>query len=144
MVYFFAPKRRIPCRKSSTPTDSTEYWARVGSLAYTTVDGAHELPIGASARLYFYSGTPHAAYPFPPTKGNRTDTYENYGNYARADWSFRALLLDLDDWVTKGTRPPDSAYPHLGADLVSADLVSRDRAGFPDIPGVRLSGVHAA
>jgi len=112
---------------------STEYWARAASLAYTTVDGARELPLSTSARLYFFAGTPHAPYPFPPTKGGRTGAYENYGNFARADWGFRALLLDLDEWVTKGTPPPDSAYPHL-----SVDLVNRDRVGFPDIPGVRF------
>jgi hypothetical protein len=112
---------------------STEYWARMGSLACTTVDGAQELPMSTAARLYFYAGTPHAPYPFPPTKNSRADTYENYGNFARADWSFRALLLDLDEWVTNGTSPPDSAYPRL-----AVDLVSRDHVGFPNIPGVRF------
>jgi hypothetical protein len=97
------------------------------------VDGARELPLSDGARLYFFAGTPHASYPFPPIKGGRAGTYENYGNYARAEWSFRAVLLDLDAWVTKGTAPPDSAYPHL-----AADLVSREQVGFPDIPGVRF------
>ncbi len=112
---------------------STEYWARAGSLAYTTVDGAQELPLSTAARLYFYAGTPHSPYPFPPIKNSRAGSYENCGNFARADWSFRALLLDLDDWVAKGTAPPDSAYPHL-----NADLVSRDHVEFPNIPGVRF------
>jgi hypothetical protein len=112
---------------------STEYWARAGSLAYTTVNGALELPLSESARLYFYSGTPHAPYPFPPIKNTRASSYENYGNFARADWSFRALLVDLDEWVTSGTPPPESAYPHL-----AADLVTREQAGFPNIPGVRF------
>ena len=47
---------------------STEYWARVGSLTYTTVDGTRELPLSADARLYFYPGTPHSHFPFPPIK----------------------------------------------------------------------------
>jgi hypothetical protein len=112
---------------------STEYWARAGSLAYTTVDGAQELPLSASARLYFFSGTPHAPYPFPPVKKTAATEFENFGNFARADWSFRALLTDLDDWVAKGTKPPDSAYPHL-----TADLLPRDRVEFPRIPGARF------
>ncbi len=111
---------------------STEYWARVGSLAYTTVDGTQELPLSASARLYFYAGTPHSPYPFPPIRRTRGGAYENDGNFASAGWSFRALLLDLDEWVAKGTKPPDSAYPHL------ADLVSRDRVAFPKVPGVEF------
>lgn len=109
---------------------STEYWARVGSLAYTTVDGAKELPLSTAARLYFFAGTPHSHYPFPPIKTPRAP-YENYGNFASAGWSFRALLLDLDDWVTKGTRPPDSAYPRPGRDLVPLANVD-----FPKIPGL--------
>ncbi len=109
---------------------STEYWARVGSLAYTTVDCTQELPLSTRARLYFFAGTPHSHFPFPPT---RSAAYENYGNFASADWSFRALLLDLDAWVAKGAKPPDSSYPHLGA-----DLVSRDRNEFPKVPGVEF------
>lgn len=112
---------------------STEYWARVGSLAYTTVDGARELPLSSSARLYFYSGTPHTHYPFPPTKSRSAAGFENYGNFASAGWSFRALLLDLDEWAAKGVKPPESAYAHPGA-----DLVSRDRVVFPKIPGVEF------
>jgi hypothetical protein len=112
---------------------STEYWARVGSLAYTTVDGRSELPLSTSSRLYFYAGTPHSHYPFPPIKRTRAAAYENDGNFASAGWSFRALLLDLDEWVTKGGKPPDSAYPHLGA-----DLVSRNRVEFPKVPGVEF------
>jgi len=108
---------------------STEYWARVGSLTYTTVDGTRELPLSADARLYFYPGTPHSHFPFPPIKA----VYEYYGNFANADWSFRALLLDLDDWVAKGTKPPNSAYAHL-----TTDLVTRNGVRFPKIPGVEF------
>jgi hypothetical protein len=92
-----------------------------------------ELPLSTSARLYFYAGTPHSHYPFPPIRGTRGAAFENYGNFASAGWSFRALLLDLDEWVTKGAKPPDSAYPHLGA-----DLVGRDRVVFPKLPGVEF------
>ncbi len=123
--------RTVP--KIFSTYSSTEYWARAGSLAYTTVDGARELPLNDSARLYFFAGTSHSPTAFPPTRNGRADTYENYGNFARADWSFRALLLDLEDWVTKGKAPPDSVYPHLGA-----DLVTREQVGFPNIPGVRF------
>ena len=108
---------------------STEYWARVGSLAYTTVDGTRELPLSADARLYFFSGTPHSHFPFPPVK----IAHANYGNFASAGWAFRALLLDLHDWAVKGTKPPDSAYAHL-----ASDLVSRDRVVFPRIPDVEF------
>lgn len=110
---------------------STEYWARAGSLTYTTVDGGRELPFNSSARLYFFPGTPHANGPFPPLSKAPGSSYSNSPNFAFPGWAFRALLLDLDDWAGKGRKPPDSAYPHLGR-----DLVARDRVAFPKIPGV--------
>jgi hypothetical protein len=112
---------------------STEYWARYGSLAYTTTDGAKEIPLNANARLYFYPGTPHSHGAFPPVKQTGTNAWANDANYASAGWSFRALLLDLDDWVAKGTKPPDSAYPHL-----NSGLVAREQVKFPHIPGVEF------
>jgi hypothetical protein len=46
----------------------------------------------------------------------------------------RALMVDLIDWVTKGTAPPASRYPLLAhGDLVKATAAA---TGFPAIPGV--------
>ncbi len=108
---------------------STEYWARAGSLTYTTVDGARELPFNAASRLYFFAGVPHAYGGFPPIR----QSYSNLLNFASSGMEFRALLLDLDDWAAKGTKPPDSVYPHLGR-----DLVARERVTFPKIPGAEF------
>lgn len=111
---------------------STEYWARFGSLAYTTTDGARELPLNTESRLYFISGTPHSIAPFPPSENVRGNQWINFPNYARPTWAFRALLLDLDEWTAKGTRPPDSVYPHLG------DLARRQEVKFPHVPGIEF------
>jgi hypothetical protein len=111
---------------------SAEYWARFGALAYTSTDGAKELRFNPNSRLYFVSGTPHSGAPFPPLKNARGHQWSNYANFARATWAFRALLLDLDDWTVKGTRPPDSVYPHL------RDLARRQDVKFPHIPGVEF------
>jgi hypothetical protein len=114
---------------------STEYWARVGSLAYTSVDGEKELSLDSNARLYFFAGTPHARAPFPPAKERKSSstTYAYLSNFATPGWSFRALLLDLDDWVSKDSAPPASAYPHL-----PNELVRLDRINFPKIPSVEF------
>ena len=109
---------------------STEYWARIGSLAYTTVDGSRELPIDDCARLYFYPGTAHDPAPFPPVRTFKGETYFNLANFSFPGFSFRALLLDLDDWVANGTEPPASVYPHLPGELVVYKHVR-----FPNIPG---------
>jgi hypothetical protein len=112
---------------------STEYWARAGSLAYTSVDAKQELPLNANSRLYFFPGTPHSHAPFPPVRQNKTTAFSNFENFASAGWEFRALLLDLDSWAAKGAKPPDSAYPHLGP-----DLVPRVQVKAPRIPGVEF------
>jgi hypothetical protein len=112
---------------------STEYWARVGSLAYTTVDGTRELPLSRSSRLYFYPGTPHDPGPFPPEKMVGGAQFTSFTNFARPGWAFRALLLALDDWVSRGIQPPASAYPHF-----KNQLVRREQVNFPKIPGVEF------
>jgi Alpha/beta hydrolase domain len=109
---------------------STEYWARVGSLAYTDVNGAAELPLDADARLYFFAGTPHAHGPFPPAIPAVGSRFAYSANFASSGWSFRALLLDLEAWAVKGEQPPASAYPHLGK------LVAREKVKFPSVPGM--------
>jgi len=112
---------------------STEFWARVGSLAYTNVDGSGELPLDANARLYFFPGTPHSRAPFPP--GTQIlfarRSFANPANFASAGWAFRALLLDLEAWTAKGQEPPASVYPHLGR-----ELVARENVKFPSVPGM--------
>ena len=54
-------------------------------------------------------------------------------NYLRPGWPLRALLLDLDEWVTKGMEPPASRYPHL-----KGQLVPRGDVRFPRIPSVKF------
>ena len=112
---------------------STEFWARVGSLAITTVDGTKNLPLNASSRLYFFAGTAHAPGPFPPTRTRRNPKamYAYSSNFSAPWWAFRALLLDLDDWVSEAAEPPPSVYPHL-----PRDLVPRNKVRFPNIPDV--------
>jgi hypothetical protein len=112
---------------------STEYWARVGSLA-TTVDAAQDMPLGSSSRLYFITGTPHAPGAFPPARPPSTQRYAYLMNYGSPIWAFHALLLALDAWVTKGTPPPASAYPTLA----TQELVSRSAVQFPPIPAVEF------
>jgi hypothetical protein len=115
---------------------STEYWARVGSLATTTVDGLQDAPLGASSRLYFITGTPHApgAFPPAPARAPSNQQYAYLMNYVSPIWAYHALLLALDDWVAKGTPPPASAYPTLAMQ----ELVSRGAVQFPPIPGVEF------
>ena len=109
---------------------STEYWARAGSLTHTTEDGSKPVPLAPTSRLYFLAGSPHASGPLPPTKGGQQ--YKQYVNFAEQRWVQRALLLDLDAWVSDGTTPPASQYPSIA----SGTLVPMEAVEFPRIPSM--------
>ncbi|MEQ1731240.1 MAG: alpha/beta hydrolase domain-containing protein, partial [Vicinamibacterales bacterium] len=108
---------------------STEYWARAGSLTQTTDDGARDVELAPTSRLYFLGGTAHSSGPQPKRRNERFRGYQNGLNFAEQRWVLRALLLDLDAWVRTGTEPPPSRYPRLAA----AELVARERVKFPTV-----------
>jgi hypothetical protein len=111
---------------------STEYWARAGSLTHTSEDGAADLPPGASSRLYFLAGTPHASGPLPPLRNTGSQAYRQDLNFAEQRWVLRALLLALDDWMRAGTAPPPSRYPTIAR----GELVARPAVVFPQVPSM--------
>src|SRR5262249_13393872 len=100
---------------------STEYCARAGSLIHTTAGGARCAPLADTPRLYFLSGTPHAAGPLPPALPSNV---QHDLNFAEQRWALRALLVDLEAWIHAGTEPPPSRYPTIaGKTLVARDAV---------------------
>lgn len=115
---------------------STEYWARAASLTHTSEDGTADAPLDPSSRLYFLTGTPHASGPLPPIRGTGRQRFRHDVNFAEQKWVLRALLLDLDEWLTRGTDPPASRYPTLS----KRELVPRARVRFPAVPEFPLAG----
>ena len=109
---------------------STEYWARAGSLTYTTEDGKKDVPFAATSRLYFLAGTPHASGVLPLGNATRTQPFRHFINFAEQRWAARALLLDLDAWVRNGTGPPRSRYPLIA----KQELVPFTGVRFPVAP----------
>jgi Alpha/beta hydrolase domain len=107
---------------------STEYWARAGSLTHTDEDGVADVPLDPHSRLYFLAGTPHASGPLPPARQRTRHAL----NFAEQRWVLRALLLDLDRWVTSGIEPPPSRYPTIK----SGELVSQTAVRFPHVPSL--------
>jgi hypothetical protein len=106
---------------------STEYWARAGSLTHTNENGTADVPLAPTSRLYFLSGTPHASGGLPPAPQQTRYSL----NFAQQRWVLRALLIDLDKWLT-GTEPPPSRYPTLAR----RQLVPRESVRFPKVPSL--------
>ncbi len=107
---------------------STEYWARAGSLTHTNESGTADVPLAATSRLYFLAGTPHASGGLPPASQQTRHAL----NFADQRWVLRALLVDLDQWVTRSTAPPPSRYPTIAR----RQLVPREAVRFPKIPSL--------
>jgi hypothetical protein len=105
---------------------STEYWARAGSLTHTNENGTTDVPLARTSRLYFLAGTPHASGGLPVTRQQTRYAL----NFADQKWVLRALLIDLDKWITSATEPPPSRYPTIS----QHQLVPRDAVRFPTIP----------
>jgi hypothetical protein len=110
---------------------STEYWARAGSLTHTSEDGSADVAIAPTSRLYFLAGTPHSSGRLPPMKQQT----RYWLNFAEQRWALRALLIDLDDWITSGVEPPASRYPQLAR----RELVPRESVRFPALPSMRFA-----
>ena len=108
---------------------SYEYWGRAASLIHISPDGKKDAPPAKDTRIYYIAGTQHGPNAVPVKR----DT-QNTPNPTDYRWAMRALLVDMNRWITDGTAPPDSQIPHVAKD----DLVAPGALAFPKIPGVAL------
>jgi hypothetical protein len=121
------------CPKIFEANSSNEYWAKASSMAQTDSLG-HDLGGVANVRYYLLSSLPHGA-------GNGPGICAQPRNTLRPNAALRALLVDLDAWVTAGTAPPADRLPRI-ADGTLAPPLPQEASGFPRIPGVVYNGVH--
>jgi hypothetical protein len=106
-----------------------------GSLGIAGTTGKDDIPLPANVRRYYMTSTNHTGgtdnfnYEQPPVEGcmlpaNPLPWFETE----------RALLVAMQDWITKGTLPPPSSYPRVtDGTLVPATAAA---IGWPKIPGV--------
>lgn len=110
---------------------SYEYWSRAASLIHTSPDGTRDLPSLDDVRVYFLAGLQHFSGPFPPSRGTNPSLLARFPqNPNPMRWYWRALLVNLDEWVANGVTPPPSCHPRLD----DGTLVARERLAFPRIP----------
>jgi hypothetical protein len=121
-----------------------EYFGRAASLIHTTVDGKADLAPQPNTRIYFVPGSQHGpATAFPPTHDvlpvkNGLQNWASTNDYR---WAMRGLLVAMNNWITKGTEPPASAYPRFS----TQQLVPLNAIKFPKIPGVKFpTRIHDA
>ncbi len=114
------------CPKIVQTFSSTEYWQLRASQRTTDALGKTDIPVGPNARIYTIAGTQHTPYSIPdPVSGFQTN-----GNSYAPQW--RALIVALEEWVTKGKQPPANCYPRID----DGTLVLPENLKWPAIPGV--------
>ena len=122
------------CPKTFEANSSNEYWAKAASMMQTDSSG-HDLGLAVEGvRYYLLASHPHGA-------GNGPGICAQPRNNMRPNAALRALLVDLDAWVSTGKAPPENHMPRV-ADGTLAPPLPQESSGFPRIPGVVYNGVH--
>jgi hypothetical protein len=124
------------CPRALEFWSSNEYWVKAASLMTTDPTGRHDLPDNPLTRNYLLSSAQHASAGNPTSKGS----CQQFLNPLPPQQVERALWEDLDQWISKGKRPPDSMVPKL-RDGTLVPPLPQSKVGFPSIPGVLYTGL---
>jgi len=126
------------CLKTKTCPDifevnsENEYWAK--AMSVLQLDGrGRDLPDTPNVRYYLMSSLQHA------NGSTGLGICQQPRNPLNANPVLRALLVDLDEWVSAGKQPPPSRMPRR-ADGTLVPPLPQDAEGFPNIPGVKYNG----
>ena len=133
-----ACRRSDTCPKIFEANSANEYWAKAGSLLTTDTQG-HDLDLDRTpnVRYYLFASQPHGAGPASPLSKGICQQFENP---IRPDPVLRALLFDLDEWVSTGREPPKNRVPRRSDGTLVAST-PQSVEGFPNIPGVTYNGI---
>ena len=105
-------------------------------LTLVTTDGqGRDIKLPRDVRVFLVSSTQHG----PSAQPSPTATCQQLSNPLPHDMAVRALYLALDDWATRGKKPPKSQYPRV-KDGTAVPSLPRSVQGFPLIPGVNYTG----
>ena len=117
-----------------------EYWGRAASLIHISVDGTKDVEPLQNERIYHLASGQHfVSRRFPPQQQNNSKVFR--GNPLEFKVNYRALLVQLVNWVKDDAPPPPSAYPRIDSNT----LVSVDKVAFPKISGATFPEViHVA
>jgi len=138
---------------------SAEYWTRSGSLAHLLPDLSGDQHFPKNVRYYHISSTQHS----PNTTSTTNPVRQLPSNTNNFKPVIDGLLVALDEWVTKGIKPPPNTLPtlkertigdwrqghrppHHKLHMLEERTIGHwwhGRSGFPSIPGVNYpSYIH--
>ena len=123
------------CPKIFETNSANEYWSKDMAVGLVDVKGKDLTNMPANVRNYFIASLHHAGA-FPTTgKG----ICQQARNPLTPNAVLRALLVDMDEWVTKGTEPPESRIPSVAKGTLVPPLPQAGQ-GFPKLQGVTYNG----
>ncbi len=117
---------------------SAEYWRGDASLIHTDADGSRDVEPAQFVRVYLLAGTQHTPGSLPPLEADANTGDRGQQRFNIVDYSplMRAVLVNLDRWVSDGIEPPASAFPRLAdGTAVAAESTG---AFFRGLPGVNF------
>jgi hypothetical protein len=117
------------CPKILKSDSEIEFYQQRAGLVATGTDGK-PVTIPNNVRIYFLSNLQH--YALAHAKSAMVKQCKYPSNPLNAGPSVRALLTDLDAWITDGTAPPPSRYPSV-VDGTLVPPTAKD-VGFPANP----------
>ena len=131
-------ERRGPLPKIMFTNTSAEYWRGDAALIHTDLETLTDAPQSPSVRRYHFAGCQHGSGEFPPLEIRTADGIKGQLPFNSVDYAplSRAVLENLDRWVTTGEEPPPSRHPSLdnGTAVESHTLLER----FAQLPNVRV------
>ncbi len=115
-----------------------EYWGRAASLIHTRVDGRADIDPYPNERIYHLASGQHFVGRFPPPENSRLPNSAAYsGNPLNFQYTLRALLVRMIDWVWDVNNPPPSMYPRID----TGALVPINEVKFPKLAGLNFPKV---
>jgi hypothetical protein len=127
------------CPKIFEANSSNEWWAKASSMMQTDSEGRDlDLSAATNVRYYLLASMPHGS-------GSGPGICAQPRNPMTPNAVLRALLTDLDAWVTAGAAPPVNRMPRVADGTLAPPLPQEGYAsdyGFPRIPGVVYNGAH--
>jgi hypothetical protein len=118
------------CPKIVKSDSELEFYQQRASLVVTDTDG-NALAMPDNIRLFLLSNLQH--FSLANAKPEMVKVCAFPTNPLNAGPPVRALLVALDDWISKGTPPPASRYPSRNDGTLVPPVA--DDVGFPRIPG---------
>jgi hypothetical protein len=119
------------CPKIIKTDSELEFYQQRASLVVTDTMGA-TITMPDNVRLFLLSNLQH--YALAQDKSQMAKACANPTNPLNAGPVVRALLVAMNEWISKGTLPPDSRYPSRADSTLVPPWANA--VGFPNIPGV--------